>query len=966
MPVIDFSKGCHFVNESMSYSGVRKVAGHVQTDILLVTGNEPPKYSIGENCENLIIYGTVGKSYFLDDLEHRGCIDLSAIRGKWEVYGFWIISNPIPGVRQGLVIAGSDKRGTIYGLYHLSELLGVSPFINWNHVWPEKKQVVLTDDINMISNEPSVKYRGFFINDEWPAFGNWSYNHFGGINAKCYEQVFELLLRLKGNYLWPAMWNSNFNLDGPGIESARLADEYGVVMSTSHHEPCMRAGEEFTLFKGKDSPYGEDWNFRTNEEGITRFWRDGLLRNKPYENVITMGMRGERDSAILGKDAGLKANIDLLRDVLATQNKLIRETIDEDLTKVPRQIVLFTEVEEFFYGNEQVKGLMGDPELDGVTLMLSDNNFGYTRTLPSECMRDHEGGYGMYYHMDMHGGAYSYQWIGSTYLPRVWEQMTQAYEFGVKEIWVTNIGDIGTQEFGLSYFLNLAYDIEKWGGTDSSVTEKYTAQWIRQQFGACFEEDQLQMMEHMMWDYTSMLAKRKHEIMNAQIYHPLHFNEAQSILDCSEKLLCQAESLKELCPPEMLSAFIALFYYPICGTANLMKMWIIAGRNELYAKQNRIEANLLVEEIEKCLKEDQRFIREYEEVDNGFYKGFGDSPHIGFTNWNDEDCKYPIKHLIYPAQNPRMLLSRSWDENYMTGEIWCDHPQTWDDFLRPDVNELQFDISNGSDKSFYFDIQTDCHLMHFSKNSGEVKIRERITLCIDKENIQEEQTASFTVYAYRGFDKKECLAKANVKVMLQDTKLSAQIKENKEIADGTYIEANGYICMLAKNYIQKSDVCEGAFEVLSPYGRTGSAVKVFPATANFVYKPDKPYVEYSFVASQNGTYNLEFYLAPTTPVVFEREQYLGFSINQESMKCINTVENPAIPFFLSPQWEREAKDSIKKISCEVICVAGENRLRFYGMSPGIVLEKIVLWPKNEKLPISYLGPLESYRVEHAL
>ena len=222
--------------------------------------------------------------------------------------------------------------------------------------------------------------------------------HFGGVNAACYAQVFELLLRLKGNYFWPAMWSTNFSLDGPGLQSAELADELGVVMSTSHHEPCMRSGEEYTGVRGPGSPYGDAWDFAANPEGITRFWRDGLRRNGRFENVITLGMRGERDTPLLGRDSDLRENIELLRRILKTQNRLIREEVNPDLARVPRQLVLFTEVEGFLYGTDEVPGLLGDPELDGVTLMLSDNNRGYTRTLPTAAMRAHNGGFGMYYH----------------------------------------------------------------------------------------------------------------------------------------------------------------------------------------------------------------------------------------------------------------------------------------------------------------------------------------------------------------------------------------------------------------------------------------------------------------------------------------------------------------------------------------------------------------------------------------
>ncbi|SFC21028.1 glycosyl hydrolase 115 family protein [Butyrivibrio sp. YAB3001] len=952
MAKVCFDNRIMFTYEAKAFPGVNKIAELVREDIFLVTGFRAGEYSKGSKCKNLVVFGTVDKSDFLEDLDERGLVKLSDIRGKWESYSFQVIDDPMDGVDHALVIAGSDKRGTIYGLFHLSELLGVSPLVNWNHVFPRKrKNVTLTDEVNFVSKEPSVKYRGFFINDEWPAFGNWATEHFGGINARCYERIFELLLRLKGNYLWPAMWRSNFSMDGPGLESARLADEYGVVMSTSHHEPCMRAGEEYGLLRGKDSIYGDAWDFRANKEGVTRFWRDGLVRNKQFENVITLGMRGERDSRILGEDSTLKENIDLLRDVLKTQNGLIKEIIDEDMDKVPRQIVLFTEVEEFFYGDEKTKGLMDDPELEGVTLMLSDNNCGYTRTLPGEEIRSHKGGFGMYYHMDMHGGPYSYQWIGGTYLPRVWEQMTQAYEFGVREIWVTNVGDIGTQEFGLSFFLDLAYDIDKWGGDDCGITLEYTKQWVDRQFGAMMTQSLRNKVVRMMWDYTGLLEKRRHEIMNAHVYHPLHFGEAQQVLDTSEEILRDAACLKKKIEEKDLSAFISLLYYPACGTANLMKMWILAGRNELFAKQNRIEANELAALIDSCVKEDAALIDEYETVDNGYYKGFGRSEHIGFVNWNDEDNKYPLRHLVYGANSPRMLVSRKDDENYMTGLEWCDKKQTWKDMLRPDVDSIEFDLINGSDKPFEYKITTDCRWMSFSKTEGEVKVTERIKLVADKALLKEKITGTFTV---------ECIGYSKVTVSVE---ASPQKTENvKKSVDNEYLfaENDGYICMEAEHFSGKKDTPKGQFKVLLPYGRSGSAIRVFPATADFVDEKERPFTEYRFIAEADDDYRVCFELAPTTPTVFERKHYIGYSINNEDIQVVNTVKQPEIPFFLSAQWEEECKDNVKKVEETIHCVKGVNVLKFYGMSPAIVLERIIIRRNDTEIPESYLGPKESF------
>lgn len=941
---VEIGKGLVFFEEESAYSGVKKVAEKIKEDIRLVVGERPKRFETGGVYENAVIYGTVGKSAVLDRLVQAGKLDLTAVCGKWEVYAFGVVENPLPGIGQAVVIAGSDKRGTIYGLFHLSELLGVSPLVNWNHVWPAKKEkVVLSDRVNMISGEPSVKYRGFFINDEWPAFGNWAKTHFGDVNAACYEQIFELLLRLKGNYLWPAMWESDFNLDGPGLLSAELADEYGVVMSTSHHEPCMRSGAEYGQVRGKDSIYGDAWDFNVNPEGITRFWRDGLWRNKSFENVITMGMRGENDTAILGKEATLADNIALLRKVLKTQNQLIRETICEDLECVPRQIVLFTEVEEFFYGNEKVKGLMDDPELEGVTLMLSDNNQGSTRTLPSETMRNHKGGYGMYYHMDMHGGPHSFQWIGSTYLPKLWEQMTQAYEYGVREIWVTNIGDIGTQEYGLSYFLDLAYDMEKWGGRDAKITERYTKEWLFRNFSQCFQEQELAQLKEVFFAYTGLLARRKHEMMDEKVYHPLHFGEAKEVLEVSEWILDVCEKLKEKCLKEQMAAFISLIYYPACGTANLMKMWILTGRNHLYAGQNRMEANDLAEEVRLCFAKDYELTEAYHTIDDGFFYGFGLSEHIGFTNWNEDDNKYPVLHFVHPANQPRMILARVDDEHYCTGLPWTNDTQVWKDGRRPDVDEIVFEIACGSREPVKYRIETDCTWISFSATEGVTDRTDRIVLHIHRERFTGKAAACFSVI-HEGYGK---------------AVIHVEAENPQSLPENVFWERDGYIAMEAAHFQKKYSVAEGDFGVLSPYGRTGSAIKIFPVTADFYDKAERPFTEYWILPEYAGRYNIRFYLAATTPVVYESRQYIGFSMNEEEIQVVNTIEKEE-QFFLSKQWRREAYEHIRITESEVECREGVNKLRFYGMSPAIVLERIVLYPKGTALPESYLGPVESY------
>lgn len=939
---IKLSKSTVFYREEAALSGVVIAAKNVMKDMELIFGSPISEFS--EDAQTAVIYGTVGYSDILESLSAEGKISLSDISGKWEVYSISIVEKPIPDIKSAIVIAGSDKRGTIYGLYHLSELMGVSPLVNWNHVYPQKRDEILLDGIDSVSKEPSVKYRGFFINDEWPAFGNWANNHFGGINAKCYEAVFELLLRLKGNYLWPAMWGSDFSLDGPGLASAELANEMGVVMSTSHHEPCCRSGNEYGKVRGAGSKYGDAWSYLANPEGITEFWRDGLIRNSGFENVITMGMRGENDTAILGANATLEDNISLLRSVLKTQNRLIRETVNPDLEKVPRQMVLFTEVEKFFYGGSGVSGLMGDPELEGVTLMLCDNNFGSTRTLPSDKMRSHSGGFGMYYHMDMHGGPHSYQWIGSTYLPKVWEQMTMAYEYGVRQIWVTNIGDIGTQELGLSYFLDLAYDIEKWGEEEPAVTNEYTRLWISRNFGHAFSQDDIGKIYEAVIGYTELLARRKHEKVNEWTYHPVNFGEADEVLEKSERLLEICAGLHKKCPEDMLGAYISLIHYPVCGTANLMKMWVSAAKNRLYASQNRLTANTLADEIRSCIALDYALTDEYHAVDGGKYYGFGLSEHIGFTTWDDANNQYPIMRYVHPANTKRMIISKADDEQYLTGLSTSVRRVVWSDGLRQDVNKIEFDITCAGQSPIGFKIETDCGWLSFSETEGEIGLSKRITLYIDKKKFSGRILGSFKVTGV-GF-------RARVTVYVE-----AENRTN--IPENVFIENDGYICMKAINWQESRSTESGGFRRLIPCTREGSAIKAYPVTTDFMKVSDPPYAVYRFEAAQDGEYNIRFRSEASTPVVFEREQFIRFALN-DAEQVINTVIEPERQFFASEQANREATDHIKITDGKVVCRKGVNELRLYAASPAMVYEKIVLWKSGTNLKESYMGPRESY------
>lgn len=953
--------------EQSAFPGVIRVTEKVAHDVELVSGKKPQilvEKEIPETLESsgedwTIIAATKGKSSFLKKLEEAGSAELKELEQKRKCYA-WIFPEIKNRTKSNLlVIAGSDKRGTIYGLFHLSEMLGVSPFVDWCGLMPPKQEKIeLREDMACISKEPSVRYRGFFINDEWPAFGNWCNHNFGGFNAKAYDHVFELLLRLKGNYLWPAMWSARFADDGPDLLNAELADEYGIIMGMSHHEPCLRQGEEYKYLRGKNSVYGDAWNFRTNREGITKFWEDGLKRSGKFENVITVGMRGEADTAIMGKNATLEDNIQLLRDVLKTQKKLIQERVNPDLTKVPRMIALYKEVEEFFYGNEKTKGLMGAEELEDVILMLCDDNYGNLRTLPTEEMRKHAGGYGMYYHLDYHGWPVSYEWINSSYLPKIWEQMSMAYDFGVRELWMVNVGDIATQEFPLSFFLDMAYDFDRWGSRALNCTQEYTRKWVRQQFGSVEEETQ-DTIADILEQYTKIIHRRRPEALNPETYHPVQEKESSRIFEEEEQLLKKLQDVYETIEktnPQNLSAFIALVYYPAFGTMNLVKMQILAGWNHYYANLGAVCANDYGDEVERCMEQDRKAVEMYHQMDQGRWYGMGMSQHIGFTHWNEDECRNPVVMRVIPLKKRSILVAADGTAQHAEGSPWLDNTMKLKDFLNPDCTRASVTLYSRSDLKAEYKVLKKPGWLSVEPMEGwldgvsQKKVRLNLTLIKQRlpETNQDTIQDSLEIATPEG--------KCEITVPVYTGNL--QDKKNVFVDTMGYlsIEAAHYVNSVPGNYKDR----QVKFENLQGYGKTNSAMKAFPSDACTVPGQDAPYLEYQFVLEESGTYEAEFYMQPSNPVTRENQLLYAVRINEEMTETVNAVEKDYQVGDQAEKWAEGVLSQIRRQTVSIKCRAGFNTLRVYHVTPGFVLEKIVIYPMGEKPEESYLGPAETY------
>ena len=962
--VVKENQVADFLIEEESFEGVKQIGETVAEDINAVSGRMPARKEALAQCETdrVILMATAGKSPLLVRLEREGKLSLAKVWGKREVYMMQVLEAPFaerPEVKKLLVIAGSDKRGTIYGMFRLSELLGVSPLIYFGDAAPEQQDepfVELTDAF--VSKEPSVKYRGFFINDEWPAFGNWCMEKFGGVNAKAYRKIFELLLRLKGNYLWPAMWRSSFSEDGPGLLNAELADTLGVVMGLSHHEPMCRAGVEW---QNQYRQYCTEstWSFISNAEAITKFWEEGILRNKPFENVITIGMRGENDSKLMPADATLKDNIEVIKKAICTQHTLLKKHLSTDLKEVPRMLAIYKEVEDYYFGDESCEGLKDWEELRDVIFLLSDDNYGHLRALPTEETRNHPGGYGMYYHFDYHGAPTSYEWTNCNRLTKTWEQMTQAYEAGVREMWIVNVGDLKMVEYPLCYFMELAYDYETWGSTAPNKTEEFAKRWINQQFGNRLTAEQKEIMAQVIEGYTKWNAARTPEAMREGIYHPVHFRESDRVWKQVHAVTEWAEQLNRELSGEALVTYQSIVYYPAMASLNLILMYLEAGINKELAKRGCVHANVYAERVVKRILDDDRLVEEYHKANGGKWNHCMSSAHTGFRGWDDKNWTYPTAETVVPIPGGKAVVSFRGSDLYHLGAHWQDNgPLVNDDFTRPDTEEVLVDLDTRGNVSYSYKAEFDSPWLVCSEKSGRVEVsdggRSTLHFTIKRDYLTGKGEAQVTIRI--AFDNgQETHSKL---LFIADGSKGEKDNETKCL----FVERQGYCSIRAEHFCEKKDVDGAGFGIIDYLGREGAAIKAFPAMRTYPDAKTAPYVKYSMIAEQAGTYKLTLYLLTRNPAVKGGRMRFAMSVNDGAPQDMYAVSEQYYTEWFHSEWADGVLDHARTVTVEVSLQKGKNDIYVYAGEPGVVLEKLVLYPADTTLPESYFGPEESYSV----
>ena len=586
--------------DNNDYKGVLIAIDNLKADLQKVIGRSDVPITIG----------TFGKSKLIDK---SFAADL---KGKTEKYVIRVNAD-------GIIIAGSDKRGTIYGIYELSRQIGVSPWYWWADVPVIRQNEVYAKLGSYTDGEPAVRYRGLFLNDEAPCLTTWVKNTFGTDfgGHDFYAHVFELILRLKGNYMWPAMWGWSFYADAP--LNSQTADEMGIVMGTSHHEPMARNHQEWARNR---KTYGE-WDYTTNQKVIDNFFREGMKRAKDTEDLITIGMRGDGDTAMGAKEGhddefvpDDAATIRLLEGIIANQRKIIKEETGKPANKRQQVWALYKEVQRYYD--------LGLKVPDDVIILFSDDNWGDVRRLPSATELKHKGGFGMYYHVDYVGAPRNSKWLNVTPIQHMWDQLSLTYQYGVDKLWVLNVGDLKPMEYPITLFMDMAWDPTRYNAANLL---DHPRQFCAEQLGAAQADEAARILNL----YSQYAGRVTAEMLDAQTYN-VETGEWRQVADEFMRLEADALRLLAVLPEQYHDAYRQLILFPVQALGNVYQMYYAQAMNQKLYREGNPEANLWADRVEAAFKRDAELCLSYnKDIAGGKWDGMMIQKHIGYRNWND-------------------------------------------------------------------------------------------------------------------------------------------------------------------------------------------------------------------------------------------------------------------------------------------------------------------------------------------
>jgi hypothetical protein len=920
---------------------VRIAAGDLASDVERLTGARPVvQTETTRLSSHVVLVGTLGKSTFIDRLAREGKLEANSLRGKWESFIITTVRNPLPGVRAGLVIAGSDRRGTAYGVYELSQGLGVSPWYWWADVVPEHRNELFVAAGTRKAGPPSVKYRGVFLNDEDWGLQPWASKTYepenGDIGPKTYARLFELMLRLKANTVWPAMHEVTraFNADP---RNAALADDYAIVMGSSHAEPMLR--NNVSEWKAKP----EEYNYLTNREGVRRYWEGRVRANGRYENLYTLGMRGIHDSAIQGPKTS-EERVKVLEQIFDDQRAMLARHVNADVTRVPQIFVPYKEVL-----TDYRKGLKVPED---VTVVYTDDNFGYIRSFPTAEERRRPGGFGVYYHVSYLGRPISYLWLETTPPALVWEEMSKAYTNGARRFWVLNVGDLKPAEAVTEFFMQMAWDIGRWRRDN---LQDFLRQWAAREFGAGAAEE----IASVMGEYYRLGFARKPEHLQwylpGEPYRPSDFahfdygDEAEQRVRAYAQLAERAGRLQHSIPARLQDAFYQLVFYPVVGAWLANAGVFAAERAALYAAQGRPSTGRYVYDALGAGKRMDELTRVYNEGRAGGKWRHMMSREMGPGQWKSMRSTPPPVPAPEGLQVPQAaglgVVIEGRAAPVLEGERDAALPA-----LDPYTRGTRFiDVFNTGRAWAEWAARAKEDWIILRRGSGIVSrylLEDRMQVSVDWAKAPKGERVEGTI------EIEGAGSKRTVKVPIFNP-----LSPRPESLKG-FVESDGAVSIEAEHFTSKTDRAGAAWQVIPGLGRTGDSVAIFPEDAPSVElrraAREAPSLEYPMRLFHAGEMELTFYLLPTQPVRGTRGLRFAYSLDGAEPRELAAGAGVEVT---SREWSLNVLNATTKVSVPVKLDAGAHVLRVYMLDPGVVLDKIVLNAGNVRP--SYLGPPET-------
>jgi len=923
-------------------------------DIQRVTGQKAKiKQNLKSVSSSCVVIGTIENSNIIKELIKNKKIEVTEIKGEWESCIIQVVENPQRGVEKALVLVGSDRRGTAYGLLEISKQMGVSPWYYFADVAIKKKEIIYIKGGRFVQKSPSVKYRGIFINDEMWGLRPWAMNTLApkegkGIGPTTHQKIFELLLRLKVNTLWPAMHQQTkpFNYYE---QNKVLADEYGIVMGSSHIEPMLRnniAGAEWD-HEYPDKP----WDYVKNRDHIYKYWEKRIQENGKYENIYTIGKRGKDD------EAGSEITVKMLEHIFDDQRNILSNWVNKNVEQVPQVLIPYTEVLGLYNNGLKVP--------DDVIICWPDDNFGNIRQLPNKKEQQRSGGSGVYYHFQwLNGATTAYPWLYTTPLALTWLEMKKAYDYDVRKLWIVNVGDIKPAEIGIEHFMQMAWDISAFEKNDPTA---FLIEWATRDFGKKYAS---RIAEIMAKHYELGYARRPEQMVMFNSREKKHTydwfsltnynDEAQKRVDEYDKLMKETDEIYDLLPVEMKDSFFQMVAYNVKCAGLHNKKVIYAQKSHTYGQQNRSSAAVYAAMAQQAVNQIHELINHY---NRGLVTVGNKWDHMASLPgpWGNQWQQWAMPPLSYYSGNgvPEMKIAIEGGDKAGVPGFSVYH------------KEKHFiDLYNTGNGVIYWSSAISENWIKLSDSSGVFNDEKRIWITIDWDKApngrdQVESVtfkwASSSVDEWRDWDKLSASKREEYKAGTLGTKdpdnfftinlsIFNPIEPTPESVIG-FVESNGFISIEAEHYSQKVDKKHAAWTIIDGLGRTGSSITVLPTNISSHVTLDdiirsSPVLLYDLYTFTEGEVLINFNCIPSNPINADYGLRLAVAIDDGK------------PIIVTPRSRKNVIDNLLLLKAKLnMPKEGQHKLKIWMVDPGLVIDKIII--DTSGLKDSYLGPPES-------